>query len=137
MQANRSRDTSPELAVRRELHKRGMRYRVCYPPLPGARRTVDVAFTAVGVAVLIDGCYWHGCPLHYREPRSNIAYWAVKIARNVARDGETTALLQAAGWTVLRFWEHEDAAQVADTIEAAVRSARVSRPSKLANELTE
>lgn len=106
-----------------------MRYRVCFAPLPGVRRTVDVAFTSAKVAVLIDGCYWHGCPEHYVEPHSNVAYWSTKVARNSARDEETTALLREAGWTVLRFWEHVSPEQVADAVESVVRQARGERSS--------
>lgn len=112
-----------------------MRYRVCFAPLPGVRRTVDVAFTSAKVAVLIDGCYWHGCPDHYVEPRSNVSYWSTKVARNSARDEETTALLRKAGWTVLRFWEHVNAEQVADAVEGVVRHARGERLHEFAVEL--
>lgn len=121
MRANRARDTKPELAVRRLLHARGRRYRVSYRPLPqDRRRSVDLAFTRKKVAVLIDGCYWHGCPEHFIMPKSNVDYWSAKIARNRERDGETTRLLQDAGWTVLRFWEHEDPELIAAAVERAL-----------------
>lgn len=116
MQANRSRDTGPELAVRRLLHARGLRYRVAARPVQGVRRTADIVFPRARVAVYIDGCYWHGCPEHYVQPRSNVEYWTAKIAKNRARDVETNALLEEAAWTVLRFWEHEDAEEVAQVI---------------------
>ena len=74
MQGNRSRDTKPELALRSVLHRRGLRYRVCSRPLPGLRLTADVVFAKARVAVFVDGCYWHGCPEHYREPRINNGY---------------------------------------------------------------
>lgn len=73
--------------------------------------------------MFVDGCYWHGCPDHYTQPATNRKYWADKIARNIERDAETTAYLQQAGWTVLRFWEHEDAESVADRVQESVRSA--------------
>ncbi|MEW1695559.1 very short patch repair endonuclease [Streptomyces sp. NPDC093249] len=107
MQAIRSRDTKPEQLVRRLLHARGLRYRVAAKPLPGLRRTADIVFRPVKVAVFIDGCYWHGCPEHYVSPKTNPGYWSEKVARNMARDGDTDERLQEAGWTVLRFWEHE------------------------------
>jgi len=66
MQANRSRDTLPELAVRRRLHSEGLRYRVSVAPVPSLRRKADIVFTKVRVAVFIDGCFWHGCPEHGR-----------------------------------------------------------------------
>lgn len=121
MQGNRSRDTKPELAVRRILHAKGLRYRVSFRPLPTLRRTADIVFTRSRVAVFIDGCFWHGCPQHYRAPGSNVPYWTAKVSRNRSRDVETTELLEAAGWMVLRFWAHEDPATVAYEIGEAVR----------------
>ena len=123
MQANRSRDTGPELAVRSILHARGLRYRVALAPLKELRRRADIVFTSRRIAVFIDGCFWHGCPEHGRRSfNHNADYWPGKIAGNVARDAETTARLTEAGWTVLRFWEHESADSVATSIEQVVRS---------------
>lgn len=123
MQANRSRDTGPELALRRLLHARGLRYRVAARPLPELRRTADIVFRRARVAVFIDGCYWHGCPEHYRVPRHHTGYWSVKIATNVERDRDTDVKLLEAGWMVLRFWEHEDPATCAEMICVEVRRA--------------
>lgn len=115
-----SKDTAAELAVRRLLHAAGLRYRVEFP-VPGmARRRIDVAFTRAKVAVLIDGCFWHGCPEHATQPKSNAEWWRNKLDRNMARDRETTEHLTAAGWTVLRFWEHEAPEQVAVRVAATV-----------------
>lgn len=120
MRRQASKDTGIELAVRRLLHADGLRYRVEYP-VPGmARRRIDVAFTRAKVAVLIDGCFWHGCPLHATQPKANAEWWRNKLDRNMARDRETTEHLTALGWTVLRFWEHEDPAEVAARVGAAV-----------------
>jgi DNA mismatch endonuclease (patch repair protein) len=130
MRANRSRDTSPELAVRRALHRSGLRYRVAYRALAGSKRTVDVAFTRCRVAVLIDGCFWHGCPEHYRPSRTNASFWSSKILANQVRDRETSAALEQAGWTVLRFWEHEDAEVVAEVVGARVRASSGDRGSR-------
>ena len=121
MQANRARDTSPELAVRRLIHATGLRYRVDCAPL-GGRRRADVVFTRQRIAVYIDGCFWHGCPDHGTLPKANADYWLPKLRRNVERDRETDALLSEAGWVVLRFWEHEDAAATAATIVDRVRT---------------
>ena len=121
MQANRSRDTSIELAVRRIAHARGMRYRVNMRPERDIRRTADMVFSGPRVAVFIDGCFWHGCEAHYTRPTSNAAYWSQKVERNRQRDLETNMLLSQHGWTILRFWEHEDPVAVADAIEAIVR----------------
>ncbi|MFF7811233.1 very short patch repair endonuclease [Streptomyces sp. NPDC007945] len=119
-----SKDTAAELAVRRLLHAAGLRYRVEYP-VPGmARRRIDVAFTSVKVAVLIDGCFWHGCPEHATHPKANAEWWRTKLDRNMARDRETTEHLTAAGWEVLRFWEHEAPEDVVRHIAAAVARRR-------------
>ncbi len=120
MQGNRSRDTAPELAVRRLVHAMGLRYRVDTRPLPALRRKADLVFTRRRVAVFIDGCFWHGCSQHHRQPSANADYWTAKVARNRARDAATDEALTAAGWTVLRFWAHEPPAEVAEAVRAAV-----------------
>ncbi|KQX53650.1 MULTISPECIES: very short patch repair endonuclease [unclassified Streptomyces] len=126
MSRQASKDTAAELAVRRLLHAAGLRYRVEFP-VPGmARRRIDVAFTSVKVAVLIDGCFWHGCPVHATQPKANAEWWRQKLDRNMARDKETTEHLTAAGWEVLRFWEHELPEDVALRITAAVERRRAS-----------
>lgn len=123
MQAIRGRDTSAELSVRRLIHAEGLRYRVDAAPLVGVRRRADIVFRRQKIAVFIDGCFWHGCPEHGRKSfNSNPDYWPSKIESNRARDMETTALLSEAGWTVMRFWEHEESVEVARTIERVVRS---------------
>ncbi|MER8116210.1 very short patch repair endonuclease [Streptomyces sp. NPDC094031] len=126
MSRQMSKDTAAELAVRRLLHAAGLRYRVEYP-VPGmARRRIDVAFTSTKVAVLIDGCFWHGCPEHATHPKSNAQWWRQKLDRNIARDLETTEHLVAAGWEVLRFWEHESPVTVALRVEEAVHRRRAA-----------
>ena len=126
MQGNRGRDTKAELSVRRLVHASGLRYRVSARPEPDLRRTADLLFTRVRVAVFIDGCYWHGCPEHFTMPATNLEYWGTKIGRNRARDLETTALLEARGWLVLRFWEHEPPATAAASIVERVQERRVA-----------
>jgi DNA mismatch endonuclease (patch repair protein) len=121
MVANRSRDTGPELALRRELHHAGLRYRVNTRPLVGVRRTADVVFTRTKVAVFLDGCFWHGCPEHYRAPSANSGYWAAKLERNTTRDRRVNDLLREAGWEVVRVWEHESPQEAAARIVAIVR----------------
>jgi len=105
MLANRRKDTSPELRIRRELHARGHRFRVDFAPV-NPRRRVDIVFTRVRLAVFVDGCFWHRCPSHYVEPKSNAEYWRPKILRNTQRDAEVGEELKGAGWDVLRIWEH-------------------------------
>lgn len=115
------KDTAPEVAVRRLLHASGLRYRlhVHVPDMP--RRTIDIAFTRAKVAVFLDGCFWHGCPEHATQPKANAEWWRAKLDKNMARDRETTECLTTSGWTVLRFWEHEDPVGVAARVAAVVR----------------
>lgn len=124
MQSNRSRDTKPELALRKALHHLGLRYRVCARPLPEVARTADIVFRPAKVAVQIHGCFWHGCPDHYKPPKANKAFWAEKIARNCARDSHTEALLATAGWELIVVWEHEDPDIAARVIANHVRTRR-------------
>lgn len=122
MIGNRSRDTRPELAVRSLVHAAGLRYRVDFSPLSDRRRLrADLVFTRSRVAIFIDGCFWHGCPDHHTVAKTNADFWAMKVARNRVRDDETNVSLREAGWTVLRFWEHEPAVIVAERIIATVR----------------
>ncbi len=107
MQANRGRDTEPELIIRRRLHALGLRFRVSTRPVPTVRRTADIVFPRWKVAVFIDGCFWHGCTEHYQAPVRNSDYWSRKVARNRARDLDTDNALRAAGWQPIRIWEHE------------------------------
>ncbi|MEV0190120.1 very short patch repair endonuclease [Kitasatospora purpeofusca] len=124
MVGNRSRDTQPELALRRLVHAAGLRYRVAAKPLQGMRRSADLVFRPTRVAVFIDGCFWHGCPEHFVPPKTNPDYWREKIGRNVQRDRDTDARLAAEGWLVLRFWEHESADACAPTVVDRVRQRR-------------
>lgn len=121
MRGNRGRDTGPELALRREIHARGLRYLVNRQPVRTVRRTADILFTRQRLAVFVDGCFWHGCPDHHTVARTNANYWAEKVLRNGERDRETDDLLERAGWRVLRIWEHEDVGTAADVIESMVR----------------
>lgn len=127
MRSNKGRDTSPELTVRRRLHACGMRFRVSVRPLPTVRRTADIVFTRARVAVFVDGCFWHGCPEHYQAPARNSEFWTEKRRRNRERDTETDGLLRTAGWTVLRFWEHE-VKTTPDDVAAAIIAAVLAVP---------
>jgi DNA mismatch endonuclease (patch repair protein) len=124
MSRQASRDTAQELALRRLLHSHGLRYRV-HVPVPGMpRRTMDIAFGKLRIAIFLDGCFWHGCPEHATRPKTNSERWRTKLDRNIARDRETTEHLEALGWTVLRYWEHEEVDEIASWVEAAVADAR-------------
>lgn len=95
-----------------------------FRPVPGLRRSADIVFTKQRIAVLIDGCFWHGCPDHYRPATANRrTFWAAKIRNNRRRDVESSEAFTAAGWLVLRFWEHEDPVNVAARISDAIREA--------------
>lgn len=124
MQRQARQDTRPELELRRLLHAHGLRYRVGLkvPEIP--RRTIDIAFTSVKLAVFVDGCFWHGCPEHGSHPSANAEAWSVKILKNRERDALTTKHLTQLGWEVVRIWEHEDPVVVADRLERLVRTAR-------------
>lgn len=113
----RSSNTDTELLLRRALWRQGLRFRVTCRTLPGSP---DVAFTRWRLAVFVDGCFWHGCPVHYTSPKANSSFWQEKKAKNCARDARVDAELSALGWTVLRIWEHE----VYDAVSAVVRRVR-------------
>jgi DNA mismatch endonuclease (patch repair protein) len=125
MQRTPQRDNPRELELRSALHRLGLRFRVHYRVTPTSRAEADVAFTGQRVAVLIDGCFWHGCPLHATRPRHNAEWWARKLDENIARDRRADTTFREAGWTVLRFWEHEPI----DTIVGGI--CRVVRPAGL------
>jgi DNA mismatch endonuclease (patch repair protein) len=133
MQGNRKRDTKPELALRRELHRRGLRYRVDTAlPLPGFRRRGDVVFTRRRLVVFVDGCFWHGCEMHGTTPNTNATYWRAKITRNQERDLDTDRRLGDAGWSVLRIWEHEDASTAADRVATILTQVSMQRGTRIA-----
>lgn len=121
MQGNRRTDTRPELALRSELHRRGLRFRKNIRPSPALRHEADVVFTRQRIAVFVDGCFWHSCPEHGTSPSTNSTYWSAKLARNRERDREQIKALEALGWLVVRVWEHESpkeaASMIADLVE--------------------
>ena len=126
MSKQRRANTAPELALRRELHRSGLRYFVDRPPIKGQRRRADVVFPRLRIAVYVDGCFWHRCPAHATDPKNNAQWWADKLAGNVARDRATDAALTAAGWRVVRVWEHEDPHAAAERITALVERSKPS-----------
>lgn len=125
MEDQRRRDTSPEMALRSELHSRGLRYRVDASLPMLRRRRADLLFTGAAVAVFVDGCFWHRCPDHGNLPSNNRDWWREKLSRNVERDKDTDQVLSEEGWLSLRLWEHsirEDVASAADWVEEVVRT---------------
>jgi DNA mismatch endonuclease (patch repair protein) len=121
MLANRRRDTGPELALRRELHSRGLRFRVDFSPVLGLRCRPDVVFTRRRVAVFMDGCFWHSCPEHGNLPKANREWWQEKLCVNVSRDRRNDQALLDAGWHVIRVWEHEPVEDAASRICEALK----------------
>jgi len=126
--ASKKTDTRCEMVLRRELWRRGLRYRLHVGELVGSP---DIVFPRERVAVFCDGDFWHGRDLDRRLERlrrgHNSAYWTAKVQRNFERDRQTTSALNAAGWKVLRFWETDvlrDATDVADRIERALAARR-------------
>ena len=105
--------TKPEIELRRELHARGLRFRIHMTALPG---TPDVVLTRARLAVFVDGCFWHGCAEHGVLPKNNREWWAAKLAKNVERDRRKDEELVALGWLPLHFWEHTTVRQAADEV---------------------
>lgn len=116
------RDTPFEVAARKRAHALGLRYRVDRG-FPGVTRgrPDDLVFAGRRLAVFLDGCFWHSCPIHGSAPAANREWWAAKLRANADRDRRRRREFEGAGWTVLRFWEHEDPAAVAAEIATAVR----------------
>jgi DNA mismatch endonuclease (patch repair protein) len=113
------------LKLRSAIFRLGLRYRVNARPIPGIRRSADVVFPRLLIAVFVDGCFWHGCPEHGTWPRANADFWREKILQNRQRDRDTDRRLRRAGWAVIRVWEHEDMDSAAERVLRAVHQRRV------------
>lgn len=128
MRRNPRRDTAPEIALRSALHAQGLRFRKDLPVrLVGRVVRPDIVFTRARVAVFVDGCFWHRCPLHGNMPRANGDYWRPKLERNVARDRIVDRALAEEGWTVVRAWEHEPVEEASVRVVGALEGSR-ARP---------
>jgi DNA mismatch endonuclease (patch repair protein) len=123
MQATRRRDTPGEIALRKALRAKGLRIN-SEVRLPGTRRRADIAFKQAKIAVFVDGCFWHACPRHGTWPKTNAAWWRSKIKSNQRRDRDTDRSLRSIGWTVLRFWTHEDAETAAQKVYKAIERSK-------------
>jgi DNA mismatch endonuclease (patch repair protein) len=110
--------TQPELALRRALHARGLRFRVNRRDLPG---TPDIVLSRARIAVFVDGCFWHGCEQHGVLPKNNREWWRAKLVANVDRDKRKDAELAELGWLPLHFWEHTPVVEMADSVVEAWR----------------
>ena len=98
----RSRNTKPELGLKTVLKSMGF----VYQP-KGVYGNPDFINKGKKIAIFVDGCFWHGCPDHYRAPKSNVRFWKAKIKRNIERDRKVTSELKKGGFTVIRTWEHQ------------------------------
>lgn len=128
MRRQKKESTKPEVLLRRELHARGLRYRVNANPIVGLRRRADIVFPGAKVAVFVHGCFWHGCPKHARDTKSNTKWWADKIAANKRRDAQTSRALRRHGWLPVQVWEHESPDAAASRVAGIVTS-RIDTPS--------
>ncbi|MEU3721833.1 very short patch repair endonuclease [Streptomyces sp. NPDC031705] len=124
MSRQKSRDTGVEVALRKALHAEGARFRIHRKPVKGVRREADIVFGPARVAVFVDGCFWHGCPVHATWPKNNAEFWRAKIEGNRARDRDTDRRLAESGWLAVRVWEHEAAASAASRVRAIVDARR-------------
>ncbi|WP_168707327.1 very short patch repair endonuclease [Gordonia paraffinivorans] len=124
MSRQKSKNTAPEIAVRRCLHERGFRYRIDVKLEPDLRTRADLAWKGLKLAVFIDGCFWHGCPEHATRPAANREWWAKKLDTNIARDRRTDDALRSRGWVVRRFWEHQTPEEIADKIVETIDELR-------------
>ena len=131
MSRTAQRDNQQEVALRSALHARGLRFRIHAKVLEPSRRTVDITFPKSRVAVFVDGCFWHSCPVHGTSPKNNAAWWRAKIDANVARDRDTDRRLRDAGWSVVRVWEHEVLKAAADRVPVERGDYQLGRVLKL------
>ena len=122
MRATKGRNNTKELAIRSALHAAGYRFRVCLP-VPGVpRRSIDIAFVGIKLAIFLDGCFWHACPVHGTMPKTDTEWWAAKLKRNRERDNDTDRVLIQAGWHPARFWEHTDDREIVHRVTSLVRA---------------
>jgi DNA mismatch endonuclease (patch repair protein) len=119
MSRQRTVNTKPEVALRSALHKRGVRYQLHRRDLPGRP---DIVLVRARLAIFVDGCFWHACPLDYTPPKSNSEWWAAKLRANVERDRRVDEALLNLGWEPLHVWEHEDADAAADVVSLRWRA---------------
>ncbi len=126
MQATRQRNTAAEIALRSELHRLGLRYRLHRRIVPGVKRQVDIVFGPAKVAVFVDGCFWHSCPRHGTQSKANAQWWRDKLDANRRRDLDTNRRLRSAGWRVVRVWEHSDPREAAARVASIVSGRRLA-----------
>jgi len=130
MRSVRRQDTDAEVQLRKLIFRCGLRYRLNAFPVLTIRCKADVVFRSARVCIFIDGCYWHGCPRHFRAPKTNTGWWTEKIADNRLRDRRQSRMLRRHGWVVLRFWEHEVRRNADRCVQQIVRAIRASGAGK-------
>lgn len=119
MRRVRRKDTAAEVAIRQELHRRGLRFRIDHK-IPAVRTRPDIVFPGKQTAIFVDGCFWHRCPEHGTLPKTNRTWWLAKLEGNEERDRRSDLALSSLGWKVLRVWEHENPREAAIRIEEAL-----------------
>jgi DNA mismatch endonuclease (patch repair protein) len=130
MQSVKPRDTAPEKALRLAIHRKGLRYRTDTKPLKELNRRADIIFRSIKVAIFVDGCFWHGCPIHGTQAKANAEFWGFKIKQNQERDEDTNKHLEKAGWKVIRVWEHEDPVKASEKICRIIRKRQIVKKIK-------
>jgi DNA mismatch endonuclease (patch repair protein) len=127
----RQKGTAAELALRREIFRIGLRYRVNYEILKKPRRVADIVFPRIRVAIFVDGCFWHGCPEHASWPKENAELWREKIEANRARDADTDRRLRELGWEVVRIWAHESPADAARHVSQVIEARKQQEQTRI------
>ena len=128
MASIKGRDTKPEMIVRCGLHRRGFRFRLHDRKLAGRP---DLVLSRYRAAIFVHGCFWHGCPEHYREPDNNSDYWIPKIEKNIKRDQQNSKLIKKMNWKVLRFWEKQITTDLGKCIKKIERALQNGAKSKI------
>jgi DNA mismatch endonuclease (patch repair protein) len=129
MRSTPRKNTRPEIALRSQLHKLGLRFRVDVSPVRGHRGRADLVFKSPKLVVYVDGCFWHSCPIHGAVPKTNERWWGEKLERNKQRDLRTNREMRRMGWKVIRIWEHENPVTAANRIAKVIHRIQSSTES--------
>jgi DNA mismatch endonuclease (patch repair protein) len=130
MQATKGKNNPREILIRRALFRIHRGFRLHWPVPGNARRTIDIAFPSLKLAIFLDGCFWHGCSMHRTFPKTNADKWNAKIEQNILRDRETDELLKTNGWSVIRIWGHIAELAAITLISEAISSSHKNLRSK-------
>ena len=127
MEAAKPKGTLPEIKLQSALEQVGVLFEVDVKPIDNLQRRADILIRDERIAIFVDGCFWHGCPIHGTQAKANAKFWADKINRNKERDLDTNRRLAEDGWTVLRIWEHEDPKQISNQVVELISIRRNKR----------